>query len=446
MATTTSTLNPVEETKRPPVNKQRFMRKLTVVTAGGMFIDGYILGIIGAAIGAATTELNMSVFWEGLIGASALIGIFLGGPLGGWAADKVGRKPMFTLTLAIFLVGSILQFFADSSWSLFAMRLLMGIAIGAEYSVGWPLLAEFAPTRLRGKLMSFSEVAWYLGFMLAFAIGYVMSSVFELDWRIVLGSSTVPAVFLFLARLGLPESPRWLMNKGRTEEARQIAEAYLENPADALSNEPVRKGTFGMLFSRDYWRATIFTSVFWFAAVTPYFAISTFAASVLADYGLGDGFGSAIGVNGLALAGVVVSLLLIERVGRRKLTIPQQWVCAVALAVLALWADAPSFVVLGCFLVFAFFNAMCTALAGVYPGEVFPTEIRGIGTGFATAFSRIGAGLGTFLLPWSMENLGGAVTMLIAAGICVLGAAVSQVLAPETAGRNLSETSAPQHA
>ena len=75
---------------------------------------------------------------------------------------------------------------------------------------------------------------------------------------------------------------------------------------------------------------------------------------------------------------------------------------------------------------------MCTALTGVYPGEIFPTQIRGVGTGFATAFSRVGAGIGTFLLPWSMHSLGAGPTMLIAAGVCVVGAAVSQVLAPET--------------
>ncbi|MDI3387960.1 MFS transporter [Streptomyces sp. B-S-A8] len=447
--TITSNPEPVSTSStRPkaPVDKQRFMIRMTGVIVGGMFIDGYILGIIGTAIGAATAELQMSLLWEGLIGASALIGIFIGGPLGGWLADKFGRKPTFTLDLAMFVVCSFLQFFVDSAWQLFAVRLLMGVAIGADYSVGWPLLAEFAPARKRGKLMSFSEVAWYLGFMLAFAIGYVMTSAFSLDWRIVLGSSTVPAVILFLARLGLPESPRWLMNQGRTEEAHQVAHDYLESPAEVLdlTSESTRKGTFGMLFSRDYWRATTFISVFWFCAVTPYFAIATFAASVLSDYGLGDGFGGAIGVNGLALAGVVASLLLIERIGRRKLTIPQQWVCAAVLLIIGLWTSAPPAVILGCFLVFAFANAMCTALTGVYPGEIFPTEIRGIGTGFATAFSRVGAALGTFLLPWSMHHLGAGPSMLVAAGVCVVGALVSQALAPETMGRPLSETSAPR--
>ncbi|MFI0820824.1 MFS transporter [Streptomyces sp. NPDC021098] len=443
--TTTSNPDAVATDEDSPVDKQRFMIKMTGLITGGMFIDGYILGIIGTVIAAATAELHMSLFWEGLTGASALVGIFVGGPLGGWLADKLGRKPLFTIDLAMFLVGSVLQLFVDSAWQLIAVRLLMGIAIGADYSVGWPLLTEFAPARLRGRLLSVSQVAWYLGFMLAFCIGYAMNSAFSADWRIVLGTSTVPAVILFLARLGLPESPRWLMNKGRTEEAHRIAHDYLESPSDVLdiTSESTREGTFGMLFSRDYWRATTFTSVFWFCTVTPYFAIATFAASVLSDYGLGDGLAGALGVNGLALAGVLVSLLLIERIGRRKLTIPQQWVCAVVLVIIGLWVSAPPVVVLTCFFVFAFANAMCTALTGVYPGEVFPTEVRGIGIGFATAFSRVGAGMGTFLLPWSMHNLGAGPSMLIAAGICAVGALVSQVLAPETMGRSLSETSAP---
>lgn len=443
---TTTNQESVSRNQQGSIDKQRFTTKLTGVIAGGMFIDGYILGVVGTVIAAITVDLDMSLFWEGLIGASALVGIFIGGPLGGWLADRLGRKPLFAIDLAIFIFGSVLQFFVDSAWQLFIVRLLMGIAIGADYSVGWPLLSEFSPRRLRGKLLAFCEVAWYVGFMFAFVVGYVMTTAFSVDWRIILGTSTIPAVILFLARLGMPESPRWLMNKGRTDEATEIAHAYLEDPTDVLdiTNEETRKGTFAMLFSPAYRRATIFVSVFWFCCVAPYFAIATFAASVLSDYGLGDGLIGAIGVNGLALVGVVVSVLLIERIGRRKLTIPQQWVCAVVLLIIGLWTSAPPALVLICFLVFAFANAMCTALTGVYPGEIFPTEIRGLGTGFATAFSRIGAGLGTFLLPWSMHNLGAGVTMLIAAGICVVGAAVSQVLAPETMGRNLSETSAPR--
>ena len=91
----TITNNEPVDIDQQSVDKKRFLVKLTGVIAGGMFIDGYILGIIGTVIGALTLDLGMSLFWEGLIGASALIGIFIGGPLGGWLADKLGRKPLF---------------------------------------------------------------------------------------------------------------------------------------------------------------------------------------------------------------------------------------------------------------------------------------------------------------------------------------------------------------
>jgi putative MFS transporter len=165
--------------------------------------------------------------------------------------------------------------------------------------------------------------------------------------------------------------------------------------------------------SRKYWRATTFCSVFWFCAVAPYFAIATFAATVLKSYGLGEGLASGVGLTALAAAGCAAATLLIDRVGLRVLTVPPQWLCAVLLAIIGVWTSAPPVVVLLCFLVFSFFNAMYNAMTGVYPGEVFPTEIRGLGTGFAAAFSRIGAGLGTFLIPWSMETLGVGPTMLI---------------------------------
>jgi putative MFS transporter len=110
--------------------------------------------------------------------------------------------------------------------------------------------------------------------------------------------------------------------------------------------------------------------------------------------------------------------------------------------IIGLWAGAPAWVVLVCFLAFSFFNAGYNTLTGIYPGEVFPTEIRGIGTGFASAISRVGAGAGTFLLPWSMANNGPQVTMLMAAGLTLVGAILSQWLAPETKGKSLTETAA----
>lgn len=190
-----------------------------------------------------------------------------------------GRKPLFMLDMGMFVLASVMQFFigsmqfvATSPMQLFVVRLLMGIAIGAEYSVGWPMLSEFSPSRIRGRLMGLTLIAWYAGFMFAFVMGYLLDRYTSLGWRNILGSSTFIAVALFLGRLGMPESPRWLWTKSRTEQARSIAHRYMESTADMadMEHEAAHSGGgFGMLFSRQYWRATLFVSLFFFCVVTP---------------------------------------------------------------------------------------------------------------------------------------------------------------------------------
>ena len=141
--------------------KRRFMWRLLAVLIGGMLLDGYILGIIGPVTGSMKEDLGMSTWEMSLVASMALFGILIGSPLGGWAGDKWGRKPLFMIDMALFVVGSILQFFVGSFEMLLVVRLLMGIAIGAEYSVGWPLMSEFSPKELRGRLMATTVLAWY---------------------------------------------------------------------------------------------------------------------------------------------------------------------------------------------------------------------------------------------------------------------------------------------
>jgi putative MFS transporter len=113
---------------------------------------------------------------------------------------------------------------------------------------------------------------------------------------------------------------------------------------------------------------------------------------------------------------------------------------AVALLVIGLWVGAPPMVLVGAFTVFAFFNALTGNLTAVYPIEVFPTDIRATGVGIANAFSRVGAATGTFLLPVGIESIGLPWCMVVGAAMCVIGAVVSQLLAPETTGKSLSHT------
>ena len=427
------------------MKQKRFITKLTWLIAGGMFIDGFVLGYIGMVMPAITDELQLSLTWQGLVGAAALIGIFFGSPLGGWFADRIGRRPMFSFDLMLFLVCSIAQFFVSDVLSLFIVRFVMGIAIGMEYSVGWPMLSEFAPANKRGKLLAIQEVGWYIGFLASYSMGYVLTVIYPTHWNIILGLSTVPTVIILLLRLGTPESPRWLMSKGRKDEAIAIAKEYMleEEQQDILNQQPVAADrNYGLmtLFSAKNFKITLFVSVFYFCSVTPYFAIGSFVPMVLERLGLSDGFTGGLFLNIFAVAGVIFTAIFVEKMGRRKLGIPPFFICAIAFILIGLYSEVSPTLVIICFLIFYFANTIPTALTGVYPGEVFPTEVRGIGIGFVTALSRIGAAVGTFLLPMGIAEYGAEMMVYVAAIICVIGGIVSYYLAPETKGKSLSET------
>jgi putative MFS transporter len=244
----------------------------------------------------------------------------------------------------------------------------------------------------------------------------------------------------------LPESPRWLMSRGRTEEARRVVARYLGGDAyfstEHFAGESAQVAGFRALFARGVRGRTVFVCVFWACLVAPYFAIFTFAPQVLDSLKLSDERAGTIATNGIAAVGAVVGLFLVERLGRRQLLIGPFWIMAAALFVVGLWSGAPAWVVVLCFALYAFFNALSGNLTAVYPAELFPTEVRTSGVGLASAASRVGAAVGTWLLPIGLTTLGVGPCLVIGALLCVAGAVVSQLMAPETTGMSLTACSA----
>jgi putative MFS transporter len=424
--------------------KKGFLLRITAATALGEGLDGYDLGIISVVLPAIALELHLGVVMLGLIGASTLIGIFVGSPGVGWLTDRYGRRTLFTIDIISFVILGLLQLWVQSGWQLLVVRLLLGVAIGAEYAIGPAMLAELSPSHGRGERLGVLQTLWYVGFLGAVVIAYALDAA-NVPWRVILATSAIPAIVTLVLRYGLPESPRWLMSRDRVEEARQIVNKYLGGEAyfttEQLAGESVKPGKFRELFAPDMRTRTAFASIFWFCNVAPYFAIFTFAPLVFATLQISDERVSTISANALAAVGAIAFMLIVDRTGRRPALLVGFWVCTITLALIGAWSGAPGMIVVICFALFSFFAAGVGMLEGVYPAEIFPSNLRAQGTGFAAAFSRIGAASGTFLLPLGIAHLGLNTTVLLFAAVSAIGLVVSYLWAPETANISLTESS-----
>ncbi|WP_432219461.1 MFS transporter [Pseudomonas kribbensis] len=422
-----------------------FHRLLTIRSAGGSFVDGYVLSIIGVALVHMSRSLALDDFWEGMIAASALIGIFFGGFLGGWLTDVLGRKRLLFVGPTLFIVASLAQLWVDSAVALFVLRLLLGVAVGIEYPVATSLLVEFMPRKYRGPRLATLTIMWFAGAAMAYVVGELLFKLWGSDaWRLVLASAAVIGAMLFLVRIGTPESPRWLLSKGRAAEAEAIIKQVYGNDF-SLANLPEHrvgeKLTIFNLLHSGYGKRMLFVVVFWTCSVVPLFAVYAFAPKVLAALNL-QGDWSSIGSVAITLffvIGCVISTRIINRVGRRNLLIYSFLCSGLALLGLAVGHAGPNALVLAFFAVYALFIGGAQVLTLVYPNELFPTEIRAFAVGVGTSLSRIGAAAGTYLVPVSLSTLGIAQTMYIAAAVTLVGLVLSWVLAPETRSLNLQQ-------
>ncbi|MEI2401257.1 MFS transporter, partial [Paenibacillus phytohabitans] len=282
-----------------PLNKFHF--KMTALTFGGHFTDGYVLGMIGIALTLLTPQLDLTPLWIGLIGSSALIGLFLGSLILGRVADIVGRQKIFALNFIIIVLASFFQFFADSAVELFILRIIIGFGLGGDYSVGHTMLAEILPRKNRGAILGSFSAIWTVGFVLANVVGFSLLSIGPDAWRWMLVSSVLPATLILIMRIGTPESPRWLINQGRAEEAREIVKKYVGQNVVLDDEKPIleTKGTYAELFSKKMRKRTAFNCIFYVCLVLPYFAIYTFLPSILETMGLNAGFGTDLLLNSM---------------------------------------------------------------------------------------------------------------------------------------------------
>ncbi|MFU8927020.1 MFS transporter [Acinetobacter puyangensis] len=366
----------------------------------------------------------------------------------GWLTDKFGRRNIIFVAPIIFLICSLLQFWTDSVLVIFLLRFFIGIAIAIDYSAATSLFVEFVPSKSRGPRLAFFTILWFAGAALAYIFGDIIVRMMgDEGWRWALASSVIIGIILLISRFGTPESPRWLTTKNRRAEADQIikqvygADFSLAN----LPPEPTSaKLSLGDLLRMGYGKRLLFLIIFWTCAIIPVFAVYAFAPKVLAALNLqGDwaAYGS-VAITLLFVVGCIIGTKLIDVLGRRKMLIHSFLWSGLALVLLGLFSNSSELLILFFFGAYALFIGGAQVLELVYPNEIFPTELRPYAMGWGVSASRIGAGIGTFLVPISLETIGIGNTMYVAALVTLVGLIVSIAWAPETKSKDLSQASA----
>lgn len=432
-----------------------FHKRIAFLAAGGPFCDGYLFGIIVVALPLIAKNLSLTSVQVGLLGSASLIGMFIGGILFGPVTDKFGRQSLYVLNLLTFLVGSLAFFITSDFTSLFVVRLIMGVALGADYPIATALACEFLPKRLRGPILSSLMVCFWVGFTVSLALGFIVPGSDSGVWRMILASSAIPSAIFLVLRLNVPESPRWLLSVGKVEQARQVVKKYLGEYCDfeSLRRETpfaVKRRGLGLssireLFAQGYGRTLLFCAVFWTCQIAPSLAIKTFQPMLLKTFGVTQPLQGTLVIISFAVLGTIVGMLVINRIGRRSLLLWSSLLSTIVLFLLATTAANLAWFAILCFAAFTVAEAAGSALQFVYPNEVFPTELRATGMGLAMSLSRLGSAAAIFLMPVTLESLGRPGGLFIAGSISAVGLVVSYFLAPETTGLPLSESGRVQH-
>jgi MFS transporter, putative metabolite transport protein len=457
--------------KSAPMTAMQF--RIWSLAAAGKFFEGFVVFMTGVALPLIVREFHIGAAEKGFVSAASLAGILLGAVLLGGLSDYFGRKRMFIAEMIIFCAFLGALVFCNSFISLVICLFGLGMALGCDYPTAHMIISESIPSTSRGKLVLGAFGFQALGALAGTGVGcLVLVMVPQLDaWRWMYATALIPAIAVTIGRFFITESPNWLAVRGSHDEAEKEAHRLLKrNPqypasitiarpsAEQGRNEPPAKPSFMSLFNDRNRRATIFASVPWFIQDLGTYGIGIFTPTILAaalggpsDHvrSLSDLISDAIlaakgaaMINVLLIVGILFAVALADRMGRIKLQIFGFFGCAVGLLIASFSMDVSGpaqieLIFVG-FMLFSFMtNIGPNAQTYLLAGEVFPTEVRGMGAGFAAAFAKIGAVATAFLFPILLASIGTRALLYGLVITSILGAIVTWMYRIETTGVNL---------
>lgn len=447
---------------------RRDIGKLYIYLAVLASIGGFLFGFDSANIGSALVLLpfKLGPLGTGIVVGGASLGSFAGALAAGPLVDRFGRKSLLLVDSGLFAVGSIVSAFAPEAITLIVGRLIIGLAIGADSAIATAYIAEFAPKGRRGSLSIIQQWMITIGILAAYVIAVIILTIAPdaaktVDWRILLGIGFIPAVISLVLRARMPESPRWLLERGREADVvtamqkLDITVTADDVHAEALAVQEARV----RVESRSNWtpavrRALLVVCVFFvFQQITGINVAFYYGPSLLTPY-LGTGGAVQNAISGVIAAGVlaVVNVIatyfafrFIDRVGRRRLAIGAYSLMVVFLLIGAAgtqFTTGTTRLVIIMISFALFISAFAIGIGGtgwLIQGEVFPTAVRGRAAAIGAAVDWLANYALILVFPILQNGIGLAWVMVIFAVLCAIGALFVYRFLPETKGHGADE-------
>ncbi|MDO5503134.1 MAG: MFS transporter [Actinomycetia bacterium] len=424
-----------------------YTRKHTRVLFGsgtGWALDAMDVGLISFVGLAIATQWGLTATEQSWLLSIGFVGMAIGATLGGMLSDRYGRRTVFAATLVVYGLATGASALVNTLAALLLLRFLVGLGLGAELPVASTLVSELSPTKIRGRLVVILESFWALGWILAALIGFFIVPLSDDGWRWAFLVGLVPALWAVVIRWGLPESPLFLERRGRVEEAEAVVRSF-EASAGVPSEEsrplpPEPPKPTGAIWSPAYRVRTAGIWAVWFCVNFSYYGAFIWLPSLLYAQGfdLVRSFGYTLIITLAQVPGYAVAAVLVEVWGRRPTLATFLIGSALAAAGFGVADQVWQILAAGCAL--SFFNlGAWGALYAITP-EIYPTSVRGAGTGSAAGFGRIASIAAPLLVPVVLAAWGATALFGLFGATFVLGAAAAYFLLPEQAGEKLDAT------
>jgi sugar porter (SP) family MFS transporter len=426
---------------------------LAAIAAIGGFLFGYDTGVISGALLFIKTDLNASTFDQSAIIGSLLLGAVLGAMISGYLAGAIGRRRTKIISGCVFAVAAIWSALAPDVWTLIVARFVLGLGVGTASFVAPMYIGEMVPKRFRGGLVSFNQLMITSGILIAYIIDFALKGISN-NWRWMLGLGAIPGIALAVGMLFLPESPRWLVEKGRDDEAREVLKRA--RPAGGVDEEieEIHEVARESARLRDLLGSSvrpllivglglaIFQQIVGINTVI-YFAPTIFQ---FAGVSTSKAIGQTIFIGVTNVVFTVVAVVLLDRIGRRVLLLIGTAGLTVALVGLGLFfqvaaiKDHASWLALASLIFYiASFAIGLGPVFWLMIAEIFPLGIRGPAMSVCTVANWGFNFLVSFTFLQLIDTAGKGGTFFVYAGLGVLAVLFFAWRVPETKGRSLEE-------